>query len=223
MRLLNESKKCTKRVSLTSRLFLKEFCRYNGNPVHETILADGKLGFFKHKIDHYSYRNYNHYIEKLNHYAALRAKQLHSQGKKVSLYHILIKPPVRFFVHYVVRLGFLDGFSGFLIAGDTVPVVTVSGVTGIAAFVASAFCSDVRSIIVVVDMSLTKGCPVLGSIPPTFSASGITDSPLGPAPPANLSAYFLGSLTLTGGFRTSSSGVGEDVLFAGGVLLLSLS
>lgn len=98
------------------RLFLKEFCRYNGNPVHETILADGKLGFFKHKIDHYSYRNYNHYIEKLNHYAALRAKQLHSQGKTVSLYHVLIKPPVRFFVHYVVRLGFLDGFSGFLIA-----------------------------------------------------------------------------------------------------------
>lgn len=98
------------------RLFLKEFCRYNGNPVHETILANGKLGFFKHKIDHYSYRNYNHYIEKLNHYAVLRARQLQAQGKTVNLYHILIKPPVRFFVHYIVRLGFLDGFPGFLIA-----------------------------------------------------------------------------------------------------------
>lgn len=98
------------------RLFLKEFCRYNGNPVHETILANGELGFFKHKIDHYSYRNYNHYIEKLNHYAALRARQLQAQGKTVNLYHILIKPPVRFFVHYIVRLGFLDGFPGFLIA-----------------------------------------------------------------------------------------------------------
>jgi len=98
------------------RLFLKEFCRYNGNPVHETILANGKLGFFKHKIDHYSYRNYNHYIEKLNHYAALRARQLQAQGKTVNLYHILIKPPVRFFVHYIIRLGFLDGFPGFLIA-----------------------------------------------------------------------------------------------------------
>jgi|TARA_B110000908_G_scaffold72439_1_gene87444 glycosyltransferase involved in cell wall biosynthesis len=98
------------------RLFLKEFCRYNGNHVHETIAANGELGFFRHKIDHYSYRNYDHYISKLNHYAALRAKQMQSQGKTVNLYHILIKPPVRFFVHYVVRLGFLDGFSGFLIA-----------------------------------------------------------------------------------------------------------
>tara|TARA_B110001469_G_scaffold103992_1_gene102714 strand:+ start:1394 stop:2146 length:753 start_codon:yes stop_codon:yes gene_type:complete len=98
------------------RLFLKEFCRYNGNHVHETIVAKGELGFFKHKIDHYSYRNYDHYISKLNHYGALRAKQMQAQGKTVNLYHILIKPPVRFFVHYVVRLGFLDGFSGFLIA-----------------------------------------------------------------------------------------------------------
>ena len=98
------------------RLFLKEFCRYNGNHVHETIVAKGELGFFKHKIDHYSYRNYDHYISKLNHYGALRAKQMQAQGKTVNLYHILIKPPVRFFVHYVVRLGFLDGFTGFLIA-----------------------------------------------------------------------------------------------------------
>ena len=97
------------------RLFLKEFCNYEGR-VHETINANGKLGFFKNKIDHYSYRNYDHYISKLNHYAAIRAKQLHEQGKKVNLFHILIKPPVRFFIHYVVRLGFLDGFTGFLIA-----------------------------------------------------------------------------------------------------------
>ena len=97
-------------------MFLKEFCKYNGNPVHETIIGNGELGFFKHKIDHYSFRNYDHYIAKLNHYAALRAKQLQTQGKTVNLYHILIKPPVRFFVHFIVRLGFLDGFAGFLIA-----------------------------------------------------------------------------------------------------------
>ena len=98
------------------RLFLKEFCRYNGNLVHETITAKGKLGFFKHKIDHYSYRNYDHYISKMNHYGALKAKQLHDEGKKVNLFHILIKPPVRFFIHYIVRLGFLDGFTGFMFA-----------------------------------------------------------------------------------------------------------
>lgn len=98
------------------RLFLKEFCRYNGNPVHETIVAKGKVGFFKNKIDHYSYRNYDHYIAKLNHYAELSAKQLHEQDKTVRIYHLLIKPPVRFLIHYIVRLGFLDGFLGLLVA-----------------------------------------------------------------------------------------------------------
>jgi glycosyltransferase involved in cell wall biosynthesis len=97
------------------RLFLKQHCKYSV-VVHETISTKGKLGFLKSKIDHYSYRSYDHYIAKLNHYAFLRAKQMQLQGKKVNLYHILIKPPVRFFVHYIVRLGFLDGFAGIVLA-----------------------------------------------------------------------------------------------------------
>jgi len=99
-----------------ARLFLKEFCRYDGSPVHETIKANGKLGFFKNKIDHFSYRSYDHYISKMNHYAALRGKQYHQNGKKINLFHILIKPPARFVIHYFIRLGFLDGFTGFVFA-----------------------------------------------------------------------------------------------------------
>ena len=98
------------------RLFLKEFCRYNGSPVHETITANGKLDFFNHKIDHYSYKSYDHYISKMNHYATLRGKQYYKEGKKVNAFHILIKPPARFLIHYFLRLGVLDGFAGFIFA-----------------------------------------------------------------------------------------------------------
>jgi glycosyltransferase involved in cell wall biosynthesis len=97
------------------RLFLKEHCKYNGL-VHEKIITKGKLGFFKNKIDHFSYRNYDHYISKLNHYAAIRAKELHKRGDQVNIYHVMIKPPARFVIHYIIRLGFLDGFTGFLVA-----------------------------------------------------------------------------------------------------------
>lgn len=99
-----------------ARLFLKEYCKYNGNPVHEVIKANGNIGFFKNKLEHYSYRGFDHYISKLNQYSWLKAKQLHQQNKKVKLFHILIKPPVRFFIEYVIRLGFLDGFPGFVLA-----------------------------------------------------------------------------------------------------------
>ncbi|RCS27352.1 glycosyltransferase family 2 protein [Polaribacter sp. WD7] len=98
------------------RLFLKEFCRYNGNPVHETIAAKGKLGFFKNKIDHFSYRSFDHYIAKMNHYGALKAQQLHEKGQSVNIFHVTVKPLARFFIHYIIRLGFLDGFVGFLVA-----------------------------------------------------------------------------------------------------------
>ena len=97
------------------RLFLKEFCKYSG-VVHETITANGKIGFFKNKIEHYSYKNYDHYISKMNHYGALRAKQFYQEGKKVNLFHILVKPPARFVIHYFIRRGFLDGFPGYIFA-----------------------------------------------------------------------------------------------------------
>lgn len=97
------------------RLFLKQHCRYGGL-VHERIKADGKIGFFKNKIDHFSYRNFDHYISKMNHYAAIRAKELFEQQKKVTLFHVMIKPLARFCIHYFIRLGFLDGFTGFLVA-----------------------------------------------------------------------------------------------------------
>ena len=97
------------------RLFLKEHCKYSGL-VHEKIISNGKIGFFRNKIDHFSYRNYDHYISKLNHYAAIRAKELHEKGNKVNIYHVMIKPAARFFIHYIIRLGFLDGFTGFLVA-----------------------------------------------------------------------------------------------------------
>jgi len=113
---------CNRRVKYSGfqrdkviRLFLREHCKYTGL-VHEKILTKGKIGFFKHKIDHFSYRNYDHYISKMNHYAAIRAKELYEKGDKVNIFHVMIKPIARFFIHYVIRLGFLDGFTGFLVA-----------------------------------------------------------------------------------------------------------
>ena len=98
------------------RLFDRKFCKYNGVPVHELIEAKGKLGYFKGTVDHFSYRDFDHYISKLNQYATLQAQNLHQENKKVTAYHLFVKPPVRFVIHYIIRLGFLDGFAGFLIA-----------------------------------------------------------------------------------------------------------
>lgn len=98
------------------RLFNKEHCKYDGKLVHERIVTDGKVDFLKNKLEHYGYRSYDHYIQKLNKNSALNAKSLFDQNKKVTPFHILIKPPARFIIHYFLRLGFLDGFPGFIIS-----------------------------------------------------------------------------------------------------------
>lgn len=98
------------------RLFRKDACKYDGKLVHEKIITEGKLGYLNNRLEHYSYRDYDHYVAKLNQYAALKAKSLYEKGKKVTLYHVLIKPPVRFVIHYFIKLGFLDGFQGFVIS-----------------------------------------------------------------------------------------------------------
>nr|WP_298993779.1 glycosyltransferase family 2 protein [uncultured Polaribacter sp.] len=97
------------------RLFLKEHCTYQGI-VHETIRTNGELGFFKNKIDHFGYKNYNHFISKIHQYGELKAKELHSKGKKVSAYHILIKPTYRLFSHFILKKGFLDGYTGLVLS-----------------------------------------------------------------------------------------------------------
>lgn len=98
------------------RLFRKDKCQYNGNLVHEIIDFNGEIGYLKNKLDHYSYRGFDHYASKLNQYAALQAKALLKQNKKVTVLHTLLKPPFRFFVHFIVRKGFLDGIRGFILA-----------------------------------------------------------------------------------------------------------
>ncbi|MEN8123688.1 MAG: glycosyltransferase family 2 protein [Bacteroidota bacterium] len=99
------------------RLFDKNHAFYDKDKlVHETLKINGKTKLLKYKLDHYSYKNEKDYKDKLNKYAQLRAKELYLKKIKPNLYHFYIKPAYRFFHHYIIRLGFLDGNNGFKIS-----------------------------------------------------------------------------------------------------------
>lgn len=98
------------------RLFHKRYCTYNGNLVHEEIQTEGKIGTLEHSIDHYSYKNFEHYCNKLNFYSKLQATKLYRNKKRPNAYHFIIKPSYRFAWQYFYRLGLLDGKEGFLSA-----------------------------------------------------------------------------------------------------------
>lgn len=98
------------------RLFNKHYCCYNGNLVHEVIKTQGKTGKLKSSVNHYSYKNFDNYNDKLNLYSKLQAENLYLKKVKPNLYHFFIRPGYRFLWQYLFRLGFLDGKEGFILA-----------------------------------------------------------------------------------------------------------
>ncbi|WP_338356857.1 glycosyltransferase family 2 protein [Yeosuana marina] len=99
------------------RLIRVSKCFYDeSRTVHERLIVNGDSGLLKYRIIHYSFRNYEHYKEKMKLYAHLKAKKLHKEGKKVTFFKSKIKPIYRFFNHYIIRLGILDGMVGFYIS-----------------------------------------------------------------------------------------------------------
>ena len=98
------------------RVIHKDFCKYNGKLVHEEISSSKEIGFLKERIIHYTYKDFDSFISKKNKVAQLQALELAKKNKKVTFTKLIFKPSFRFFNHYVLRLGFLDGFQGFFIA-----------------------------------------------------------------------------------------------------------
>lgn len=98
------------------RLFKKDEARYNGNLVHEILEADGPVGFMENRLDHYSYQSPAQYWKKLDLYARLQAEELYEKRIKTKFWQLTFKPVFRFFVHYILRMGFLDGSAGFELA-----------------------------------------------------------------------------------------------------------
>lgn len=98
------------------RIFNKNYCKYNGDLVHESIVTNGKVGRLKERANHYSYKNFDNYNSKLNLNSKLQAEALYLKKIRPNSYHFFIRPNYRFFWQYVYRLGFLDGKEGFILA-----------------------------------------------------------------------------------------------------------
>ncbi len=98
------------------RLFRHGKARFSDDLVHEKLVIEGKIGTLTAPILHYTDPTLEHYLQKFNRYTTLSARQMHSEGKKASFLDIFLRPPVTFFRMFVIRLGFLDGYEGFLLS-----------------------------------------------------------------------------------------------------------
>lgn len=92
----------------TLRLFNKKYAKFNEKEVHESVITNQKIGTLKNHFLHYAYENIEQFIAKQNRYSSLNKKQ-----NKLKAF---INPCWTFFRLYVLKLGFLEGWRGFVIA-----------------------------------------------------------------------------------------------------------
>ena len=103
------------------RLFNRNKVRWNTAAVHEglTLGDKTKVVMLPGNILHYTTQHIDEYIGKTIAYARLNAQKYQLQGKQASFFKLRMAPGFTFFQHYILRLGFLDGWEGYLIAKTT--------------------------------------------------------------------------------------------------------
>ncbi len=98
------------------QLFRKGALRDLEDPVHERYEVTGTLGRLRHPIRQIPYRDLSQSIAKWERYSTLGASRLEARGVRASMGQGLAHGLASFLKIYVLRLGFLDGWAGFVIA-----------------------------------------------------------------------------------------------------------
>lgn len=84
--------------------------------VHENWLTSGSTAELKSPLFHYPHVNARDFLEEINFYSTIRAKELFEKGEKVSLFKIIAYPTAKFLKNYLFGLGFADGTQGLMFA-----------------------------------------------------------------------------------------------------------
>lgn len=93
------------------RLFKKDKGLFSG-AVHESVKINGKIGYINEPILHYSYTDSKSYFEKMNRYTSIQAQET----KQFLFLRLFFSPFFKFVKMFFMKLGFLDGFHGFILA-----------------------------------------------------------------------------------------------------------
>jgi len=98
------------------RLFKKSRGMVNEALVHESVEVSGTVMNVNTPIIHEPIKDLSSILDKINIYSSLGAKTLFRRGKNVSGPIAFVKGVAAFFKLYILKLGILDGYEGFVIS-----------------------------------------------------------------------------------------------------------
>lgn len=103
------------------RLFNRKQVNWDDAAVHEKLLipAGSSVKKIKGHILHKTVKSIDAYKQKMQQYAMLNAGKYHQAGKKATWVKLYLSPAFTFINYYIFRLGFLDGYAGYVCAKIT--------------------------------------------------------------------------------------------------------
>ena len=77
---------------------------------------NGPVKRLRNPLYHYTYDDIRDHLDTLNRFSTITAQQKFVQGSPFRWADLLLRPPIRFLKGYFLRMGFLDGMHGLVIA-----------------------------------------------------------------------------------------------------------
>ena len=98
------------------RLYHRDWGRYQERHVHSRVELEGRPGRCRGALLHHTYRSLDDYARKIHRFSRGGALNEHERGKRGSAWKIVAHGVGRFFKTYALKMGFLDGTEGLIIA-----------------------------------------------------------------------------------------------------------
>jgi glycosyltransferase involved in cell wall biosynthesis len=98
------------------RLFRRGKARFDDALVHERVISDGAVKRLDQPLIHYPVSRLEDALSRMDRYSTASAAALVASGRRVSFVAGIGHGLYAFLRSYVLRLGFLDGAEGFLLA-----------------------------------------------------------------------------------------------------------
>lgn len=101
------------------RLVKKQSGEWKGVNSHdklEVVTENAKIKFLKGTLLHYSFNSISEHLKQMDKFTEMQALDMFLNKYKCPWHKLIINPIWKFKKDYIFRMGFLDGFYGFVIA-----------------------------------------------------------------------------------------------------------
>lgn len=99
------------------RLWDKRKGKWGGVNPHDKVILDkdSSVSYIQGDLLHFSFSSIEEHIGQINKFSTIKAEGDFAKQKKVPVIKLLFSPLAKFFIMYFLKMGFLDGFYGFIV------------------------------------------------------------------------------------------------------------